>query len=517
MLRLRVQERRIRQRPLCVLAAMMIFGLLLYILKQSNFVVLVGGIKPKTSSSSSPPVADGDFLFDKERHYFNDAEASVVQLVQEYIRQHGTEALGLNEYYQTQHMSKPTILSESDRRQFAIGVYSCPYQAGNRLTHFLNSLAFSLVTNRTLLWHYCDANFCPMHGTVDDCEKVLHRATWIPSLDDALVGYYEPLELPVRAFAVNHPKRTEILGSAVPLDAMPQQVVYFGIMEGLVAPVLATTDAQAVLSPRAHTIARRLFSAGTHFAYGALFHAAFEMQPAVVPSHFERFGEQQQSESSISIAIHSRHRKRDDSGDDTTVEESCLEQALSAVERARIDESSSSNSNNVSHPAKQHACWVAIMADRNATLQRLDKRIEELGCKSVIATHQSGESFSSEHGAFAGVGLFQGELSYVFFVLCCASGALSSGVDTAYFKPGRSSHTLLSIILLLQTLHWHNMPAMRSSKRAEARHRIYWRHSCPFVERPLVVHLSSRASWIGPNAHANAATKTNPRSFSAAE
>ena len=75
------------------------------------------------------------------------------------------------------------------------GESSCPMQAGNRLHHFFNSILWSVVTNRTLLWKYYDQKTCKTIGqniyptvcsaanTVEDCNQVLKRSSWIPSYD----------------------------------------------------------------------------------------------------------------------------------------------------------------------------------------------------------------------------------------------------------------------------------------------------------------------------------------------
>jgi hypothetical protein len=84
-------------------------------------------------------------------------------------------------------------------RTFAVGYYSCPLEAGNRLHYFFNGLLWAVVTNRTYLWKYFDRETClasPKRpdgshlfncnatNRVEDCDTILERAAWLPSYDE---------------------------------------------------------------------------------------------------------------------------------------------------------------------------------------------------------------------------------------------------------------------------------------------------------------------------------------------
>jgi hypothetical protein len=55
----------------------------------------------------------------------------------------------------------------------------------------------------------------------------------------------------------------------------------------------------------------------------------------------------------------------------------------------------------------QQKCFVYIMADRPETLERLQRRVRFYNCTAVTADHETGSSFSDEHGPWSGVGFFQ--------------------------------------------------------------------------------------------------------------
>ena len=137
----------------------------------------------------------------------------MMELLQTYTDQHGKETLDF-EYNHDE--------SKFLKRRFVKGVYSCPYQAGNRLHHFLNAFGLAIATNRTLLWHYCgakckgdcgpnDGPVCPKHGSDGDCAKVLQRAPWIASMDEGHTHWSASnFSKPVRPFTDSHP-HTEVV------------------------------------------------------------------------------------------------------------------------------------------------------------------------------------------------------------------------------------------------------------------------------------------------------------------
>jgi hypothetical protein len=100
--------------------------------------------------------------------------------------------------YQKWH-SAESLEKSPHNRTFAVGYYSCPLQAGNRLHHFFNGLLWAVVTNRTYLWKYFDPETClasPKRSDgrhlfscnatnrVEDCDTILERSAWLPSYDE---------------------------------------------------------------------------------------------------------------------------------------------------------------------------------------------------------------------------------------------------------------------------------------------------------------------------------------------
>jgi len=84
--------------------------------------------------------------------------------------------------------------SAFEERNFVVGSYSCPYESGNRLHRFMNSMIWALLTNRTFLARYHTAEVCTEYGegfcvkysdsSAEDCHEVLHLSSWVPLYDE---------------------------------------------------------------------------------------------------------------------------------------------------------------------------------------------------------------------------------------------------------------------------------------------------------------------------------------------
>ena len=295
------------------------------------------------------------------------------------------------------------------RRRFAVGFYSCPYQAGNRLHHFMNALAWAIATNRTLLWKYYDYNtcrqvgkaynhrICSQTGTREKCENVLHLAPWIPSFDDwypvlhlgrGEVASYYSTHFSTNEMSGNHSHHDkDITHSSIDLNDNP--LLDFGQLLGQDFRSLHTRKTRDYLlhSSEARSTAQALLGDGDkHYSgdylYGMLFHTAFSFSESLLSAVNSSFHNE------TTIAIHSRHSGTKDDGSQVTREVNCLRQML----------------RNVSRP-----CRVFVMSDRPKAVQGMSDAVAELNCSVTTFNHEEQNkttSFSVEHGPFAGAGFF---------------------------------------------------------------------------------------------------------------
>lgn len=91
----------------------------------------------------------------------------------------------LEEYKRTHN--KDRVLKEEAKefcaRKFVIATYACPSMVGNHMHEFLNAWAGAVVTNRTVLWNFCNRKPCLMDDE-ETCGLYIERAAWIPSANE---------------------------------------------------------------------------------------------------------------------------------------------------------------------------------------------------------------------------------------------------------------------------------------------------------------------------------------------
>lgn len=194
---------------------------------------------------------------------------------------------------------------KNNERHFISAGYSCPHQVGNRLHSFLNAAIAAIISNRTLLWHYCDEkhscsirspyikkriknklkrsmNFVP--DTIESCEQTWSRHSWIPSLSEVsgalklndinstprIVMYGNSNE------AIVESTRFIVTNSASPI------VDFNGLYERDMWDVFSNESNIMLLDPQARQRAKLLFSFGPEFVYGIILNISFTQTQTVI-------------------------------------------------------------------------------------------------------------------------------------------------------------------------------------------------------------------------------------------
>jgi hypothetical protein len=85
------------------------------------------------------------------------------------------------EQYIQWHSETTLTNSNNNHRQYALIYYYCPNRAGNILHSMFNTAIWAIIHNRTMLWKY-DTDFSDPNS-VHECQKILQRASWLPSWD----------------------------------------------------------------------------------------------------------------------------------------------------------------------------------------------------------------------------------------------------------------------------------------------------------------------------------------------
>jgi hypothetical protein len=203
---------------------------------------------------------------------------------------------------------------QEHQRRYALALYSCPFQAGNRLHHFFNSVIWAVITNRTVLWKYYDKRACRRLGskhsrriceaanTEADCAKVLDRAAWIPSYDQ----WWRPIRVMTSSSPTQNASNTTMTPGIVEVsywstyDKLPHHKLWYdgaealaGLADTITAPVVVYgqmlgQDASILQNPRkrnrllttsqARDRAETLLSLGADFLYGLIFHETLSIR-----------------------------------------------------------------------------------------------------------------------------------------------------------------------------------------------------------------------------------------------
>ncbi len=334
----------------------------------------------------------------------------VMKVLNDYKREHSSFAL-----------REEASSARDTSRKFAVGYYSCPLQAGNRLHHFMNSLIWAVVTNRTLLWKYYDKKTCGEVGTsyahkicgaansVRDCDKILKRAEWLPAFDQWSPKLNLSIPLSLSYWTTHEPSKKHKFwfdgaeSEAGRADSTESVLIDFPQMLGQDSWILHSERKRKMLltSAEAQGRAEQLFRAGTDYLYGHLFYDCFSFQPSVsipvfrehnyskrINSTKELHSPFDESSENITVVLHSRHSSISDAGTKISREAHCLDQLLKGV---------------------KGFCQVMLLSDRPKTLTAVREYLytHHSNCHVLIAPHDIGFSFSKEHGPFSGSGFYQ--------------------------------------------------------------------------------------------------------------
>jgi hypothetical protein len=221
-------------------------------------------------------------------------------------RKHTSRPLEILQEYQQFHSQK-VLLEEHENggihnRTFVVGFYACPDAAGNRLHEFFNSMIIALAHNYTITWKFFDEWTCRAVGTkyvrkfcknavnsLETCGAVVERASWIASYDD----WSGKLNM-------TFGDRNKLVES---YHHIPNDNKVWAPKERNV-PVSLEKQGQ-VKDPIASERLKELYSLGTYYVYGMLFHELFPFHDSVQPSADLVGGDKDE----ISIVLHSRHVK----------------------------------------------------------------------------------------------------------------------------------------------------------------------------------------------------------------
>jgi hypothetical protein len=294
-------------------------------------------------------------------------------------------------------------------RRYVVGTYACPQAIGNHMHEFLNNYAAALITNRTLLWKFCNRKPC-LVDFESDCSLVLERFSWLPSLQrfESLWKEKNCTESAgiVDLVDMRHRYNTEEIVMCCGIDKMDKiPLLNFGTHE--MHELMGVSHRNALLQNDTKARVRILFEQGDDFLYGVLFRTAFKFMPSIisnndeilrsnnlsflVSSHHQHHHHQyMRHPQHLVLGVHLRH-----SATVEDVQHNMDNQGIACVNKLLAH---TNHSRDAHH---QRPCVILLASDRNQSLNYW-RNSNDIYCKIVTTDHVKSHIEWTEHGPFTG-------------------------------------------------------------------------------------------------------------------
>jgi hypothetical protein len=343
---------------------------------------------------------------------------------------------------------RDVVLADPDfcNRSYVVATYACPQQIGNHFHEFLNGFLGSFLTNRTLLWAFCERKPCKVDN-LNDCDEVMTRHNWMLSHNDFVTQYNtkncgwkggsNPFELVTMGFRAFTEEFIMCCGIDLLDTILP--IINFGNHELHQFSSLSLPNAR--LRPHSKYLAKLLFRHGEDYAYGVLLRSSFQIKSFIIErnneliaNHLKTYykhqlqqNEKQEGkenyESEIEpfyISVHLRHATNTDTKDlQDNNGYDCLHKILPKFysvlqmipphsnETPTSDASSSTSSLVVSSNSStaKRPCVILLASDRSQTLEywSTHKVINnKINCTVIKTNHSKSHTEWTEHGPFTG-------------------------------------------------------------------------------------------------------------------
>lgn len=337
-----------------------------------------------------------EFQHDISANILQDTEYSeLMQALQQYQRWHNAD----------------TILHDPDfcSRHYVVATYACPQAIGNHMHEFLNNYIGAYVTNRTLLWSFCNRKPCQVDFE-SDCSEQLNRFSWILSYEQFKARWQQKncngsTDI-VTIITPGERHRGEEIAMCCGLDEIvKRRVVNYGTFEmhefmGLKAP-------NARLSVESKRRAQILFEFGEDFGFGIMFRTTFSFKKHIVESNDRLLTAANLSALQLSNKDANQHLHASHHHHPLTIGVHLRHSATVEDKQHTLDESGIScvheilaKANHTKH-GKGRPCVILLASDRNQSLTYWQGKTE-LGCGLVFTDHSKSHIEWTEHGPYTG-------------------------------------------------------------------------------------------------------------------
>lgn len=189
--------------------------------------------------------------------------------------------------YINQH-NQDVVKTDPDfcHRTFVVGTYACPHTVRDHMHEFLNSVIGGFITNRTLLWRFCDRHSCKVDN-LGDCDAVLTRHSWILSYADFLKIWEERRcswsNVPFELIGRSSKEYADEIAMCCGLDRLNHiiPIINFGNhdLHQFFSFYLPNVR---LLYPNARYRAKLLFRVSEDYGYGIMFRSSFQVKSFII-------------------------------------------------------------------------------------------------------------------------------------------------------------------------------------------------------------------------------------------
>ena len=229
--------------------------------------------------------------------------------------------------------------------------------------------------------------------TPSHCDRILHLNPWVPTFDEwnatlALpeihrawipFSFSQPADNLTRPY--DNPENPKVIRTGDQVSPDRQKILQKGQWRSK-KRYLSLSSSFDRLELFRHN--------GAYFAYGMMLEALFTMDPSLLPDQVETSSNSRPENETMTYFLHSRHPKINADSKSIYPEEQCV---MKFNNETRVDK----------------PCVYYIMSDRNVTLKLLESMIQNKTHCIVkkVESRSQGDSFSAEHGPFAGRGYWE--------------------------------------------------------------------------------------------------------------
>ena len=319
----------------------------------------------------------------------------------------------INEHHKDVVINDPNFCN----RSFTYATYACPQAMGNHMHEFLNGFVGSFITNRTLVWTFCERKPCRV-DVLSDCDEVVTRHPWILSYNDFVKAHqdhkcswpntpYELIGQPFRGYV-------EEIAMCCGIDKLENAIPIINFGNHELHQFYSLSVANARLLPISKERAHLLFRHGEDYGYGVMLRSSFQIKSFIIERNNElirKHIEEHQLVNPFFISLHLRHATNTDTKDlQDNSGYNCLHKILGKFNSVLQllpppSDSPDFHQYHMEDEKKKRPCVLLFASDRPESIDYWGKwKVinNKINCTVLTTNHSKSHIQWTEHGPFTG-------------------------------------------------------------------------------------------------------------------